>query len=225
MGRLVVNPRQLVVPGELLAEGMDFVSSSGTYRDAGNIYANKVGLMDVSGRVIRVIPFRGVYIPNKNDIVIGEIVDIGYSSWQVDIGSTALANLSIKEATNKFINKDEDLSTYYDDKDVIIAKLISANRTGAQLTMRERGLHKITEGIIVKINPYKVPRLIGRKGSMINMIKELTNTRIVVGQNGWIWVNGTPEGILKAMQAIKLVDEQGHESGLTDRINEMLRKG
>ena len=49
---------------------------------------------------------------------------------------------------------------------------------------------KFRGGIIVDITPTKVPRLIGKKGSMINMIKDKTNCKIIVGQNGLVWVKG-----------------------------------
>ena len=78
-------------------------------------------------------------------------------------------------------------------------------------------------GQIVKITPSKVPRLIGKGGSMINLIKKMTQTRIIVGQNGWVWVSGRKEELERvAIEAILKVDRESHTQGLTDRVKELL---
>ena len=58
---------------------------------------------------------------------------------------------------------------------------------------------------------------------MINMIKRLTRTQIITGQNGRIWVNGKKiEDELKAIQAITKIELEAHTQGLTDRIRDMI---
>lgn len=72
------------------------------------------------------------------------------------------------------------------------------------------------------VTPAKVPRIIGRQGSMVEMIKELTGTQIVVGQNGIVWVKGDNEDI--AAEAVLKIEEKSHITGLTDYIKVMLEK-
>ena len=50
------------------------------------------------------------------------------------------------------------------------------------------------------------------------------NAALTVGQNGLVWINGTPEGELLAVKAIRKIEEESHLSGLTDRIKEFLEK-
>ena len=76
----------------------------------------------------------------------------------------------------------------------------------------------------MEINSQKVPRVIGKQGSMISLIKTKTGCEVTVGQNGLVWVKGTPEGELKAEQAIKLVEEKSHLEGLTDRVGKFLEQ-
>lgn len=58
---------------------------------------------------------------------------------------------------------------------------------------------------------------------MINMIKTLTGTRIIVGQNGWVWVSGKNDELERlAIEAILKVDRESHTQGLTDRVKEFL---
>ncbi len=218
-------PRKLAIPGDKIAEGMDYVSSSGTYRAGNDIYSCVLGLVDIRGRVVKVIPFAGVYQPQVRDLVIGKVMDVGYSFWLVDIDGSSYANLNVRDASASFIPKDADLTRYFDIGDMMVAEIVSTNKTGSpSITCRGPGLRKITSGIVIKISPFKVPRLIGRKGSMISMIKEYTNTEVTVGQNGWVWVRGEAESMLVVKKAIELIEEKGHIHGLTDKIKELLER-
>ena len=75
---------------------------------------------------------------------------------------------------------------------------------------------------MIKVTPAKVPRIIGKAGSMVEMIKEMTGTQIVVGQNGLVWVKGDNEEI--ATEAILTIEEKSHVHGLTDQIKTMLEE-
>ena len=81
---------------------------------------------------------------------------------------------------------------------------------------------KFKGGIIVDIAPTKVPRLIGKKGSMINMIKDKTKCKIVVGQNGLVWIKGKPDMEQLTKDTIKLIEAEAHTSGLTNKIKNKL---
>ncbi|MBT3865620.1 hypothetical protein HOF78_00780 [Candidatus Woesearchaeota archaeon] len=90
--------------------------------------------------------------------------------------------------------------------------------------MKGPGLRKISGGRIVEINSAKVPRVIGKQGSMISLLKDKTGCRIIVGQNGLVWVQGAPEHELVAIDAINFINEKGHLQGLTDRVSGLLDK-
>ncbi|MBA7543753.1 hypothetical protein ES705_36093 [subsurface metagenome] len=106
-------------------------------------------------------------------------------------------------------------------KDMVVAKIFNVNKRGVDLTIKSSGMGRIDEGIILKINPNKVPRVIGREGSMINLIKNETNCNITVGQNGLIWVKGNKiEDELKAKQAILFVTDKFFIQGLTEQVKE-----
>ena len=52
MSKLITKDKDIVVPGEVLAEGMDYLPGIGTYRDGEKILASKLGLINVDGRAI-----------------------------------------------------------------------------------------------------------------------------------------------------------------------------
>ncbi|MCI4340042.1 MAG: KH domain-containing protein, partial [Thermoplasmata archaeon] len=90
------------------------------------------------------------------------------------------------------------------------------------VTMLGDGLGKLEGGTIVSISPARVPRVIGRGGSMVQTITELTDCKVAVGQNGRIWIDGPDEGIIRVRECLRMIDEEGHKSGLTERIQQYL---
>jgi len=228
MRRIFVKPRELVVPGTLLAQG-PFKNGRGTFREGNRIYSTVIGLVEIRGDMIRVIPLEGPYIPEVGDNVLGKIVDVRFSNWSVDIGAPYEANLRVQDAVEERIDLlKTDLRKIFDIGDIIYAKIKAYNEIN-QIDLTTKGMPfkggPLRGGQLVTITPSKVPRLIGKGGSMINMIKRLTNTRIIVGQNGWVWVSGKNDELEKlAIEAILKVDRESHTQGLTDRVKEMLLK-
>ena len=226
MRRIFVKPRELVVPGTLLAQG-PFKNGRGTFREGNRVYSTVVGLVEVRGDLIRVIPLEGPYIPEVGDNVLGKIVDVRFSNWSVDIGAPYEANLRVQDAVEERVDVlKTDLRKIFDIGDIIYAKIKAYNEIN-QIDLTTRGMPfkggPLRGGQLVTITPSKVPRLIGKGGSMINMIKRLTNTRIIVGQNGWVWVNGRKEELEKlAIEAVLKVNRESHTHGLTDRVKGFL---
>lgn len=224
MGEIVVKDKEIVIPGEVLAMGMDYLPVGGTFRDGDKIIANQLGLVNVNGRLIKLIPLTGKYLPKVGDLVIGKIVDMGFYGWTVDIDCPFLSTLSIRE-TSEYIEKSVDLTKYYNFGDIIVAKVSKVNRSVVDLTMRDAGLRKLRGGKIIDVMPSKVPRIIGKQASMIGLIKDMTNCRIIVGQNGKVWIHGVDnDKELVATKAISKIEEESHVEGLTDKIKEFLEK-
>ncbi|MEK6899664.1 MAG: exosome complex RNA-binding protein Rrp4 [Nanoarchaeota archaeon] len=223
MSELLVQERAIVVPGESLAKGMDFLPGDYTYRENDNIYSKALGLLSVSGRVIKITPLAGPYVPRVEDKIIARVMDITISGWRFDTGTAYSAMLNVRDATNRFIKKEEPLSQILAIGDYAVVKIINVTTQNLiDLTMKEPGLHPINGGRIIRINCQKVPRVIGRQGSMISLIKDKTGCEVTVGQNGFIWIKGTPEGELKAEKAIKHIEAKSHLEGLTEKIEKFL---
>ncbi|NIA04001.1 MAG: S1 RNA-binding domain-containing protein [Nitrospiraceae bacterium] len=225
MSEIYVKNKDVVIPGELLGKGMDLLPSGSTYREGENIYSSKVGLINLEGRLIKVIPLVGPYLPQKGDVVIGIVSDVLLSGWRVDIGAPSEAMLSVRDAVNEYVQKGDDLRRILDIDDVVLVKVTNVTtQMLIDLTMKGPGLKKIYGGRLIKVTPTKVPRIIGKKGSMINTIKDMTKCKIVVGQNGKVWINGDPEMEIIATKAIRKIEAEAHTSGLTDRIHEFLKE-
>ena len=222
--KIFVRNKSIVTPGDLIAEGN--VKISGTYIKEGNkYYATTVSLVERSNNSIKLVPLTSIYIPKKEDLVIGKIIEVLPTGWQVDINSPYIAFLALKEALSDFVDITRvDLSEYYNVGEYIFAKVINVTKRGiVHVSVKGPGLKKIREGLIISITPSKVPRVIGKKGSMIQMMKQITGCNIIVGQNGRIWIKGEkPEIEALVAEAIRIIERASHISGLTEKIKSFL---
>jgi len=218
--------KQLVTPGEILAEG-DYLPGENTYMEQNKIYSSRIGLVDADNKKVNVVALRAFYVPKMGDIVIGTVVEVGFNGWTVDIKAPYTALLRASDVLSRpFKPQNDELSAVLNAGDLIVAKIASYDRAhDPQLTVGEPGLGKITRGQILQVTPTKIPRIIGRKGSMISMIKQETGCQIILGLNGVVLVTGkAPEDEELAITAIKKIEDESHTSGLTDRITQLLKE-
>ena len=216
--------RKFVVPGDRITEGN--VRPSMNVIKLGNaIIATRIGIAEAGRDGIKVIPLSGVYIPRVNDIVIGKITDHSSLSWEVDINSCFSGHLPAQDVFGRdFSPARDDMGRQLAIGDLITARIIVFDRTrDPMLTIQDKDLGKIPRGEFLKISATRVPRLIGKRGSMIQTIEQATQTRVLIGQNGIVVVTGrNPEGIKLAVRAIRMVEEEAHTSNLTQRVKVLL---
>ena len=219
MSEILEKDKEIVVPGEDVATGLDYLPGHGTYRDGEKIVAARLGLLYVDGRALKIIPLSGQYMPKKGDTIIGKVVDVAFSGWRIETNSAYPAMLSLKDATSEFIQRGADLTRYYDIGDLVVANIVNVtSQKLVDVSMKGMGLRKLMGGRTIKVSPHKVPRIIGKQGSMVSMIKQYTGCRIIVGQNGIVWIMGPPEKEMVAVNTIRKIEEESHVSGLTERI-------
>ena len=216
--------RKYVVPGDKIIEG-NFRPLMNVIKTGNAIIATRIGIAEAGRDGIKVIPLSGVYIPRVNDIVIGKITDHSSLSWEVDINSCFSAHLPAQDVFGRdFSPARDDMNRQLATGDLITARIIAFDRTrDPMLTVQDKDLGKIPRGELLKISATRVPRLIGKRGSMIQTIEQATQTRIMIGQNGIIVVMGKHlDGTQLAIRAIKMVEEEAHMSNLTQRIKILL---
>ena len=216
---IYVENKDLVIPGQILADD-EYYSGRGTFKENGKVCSSLMGLVSLRNKKIRVIPLKSKYVPKKGDVVIGKINDVRFSMWDVDINSPYSGILPAFEV---FGREKKELNKVYDVGDVLFLRVVDVDEIKkAKLGLKGRGMGKFKGGIIVDIAPTKVPRLIGKKGSMINMIKDKTKCKIVVGQNGLVWVKGDEDMEQLTKNIIHLIEAEAHTSGLTNKIKNKL---
>ncbi len=218
------NKRKYVIPGDVVTTG-PFRPEQNVFLQGNKIISTTIGISEIYDDSVKVIPLTGKYIPKINDLVIGKVVSHTSLSWELDINSCYVGFLPAQDVFGRdFSAHADELTSKLKSGDLVAARIANFDRTRDPLvTIADRDLGKIDSGDLIKISPSKVPRLIGKRGSMIQMIEMATNAAVTIGQNGWIVVScETPEGLLKAKKAIEMVNEKAHVANLTDQVKEML---
>ncbi len=219
-GREALRP--IVIPGEAVG-GPGLKPGPGTFRQGNQILAAQLGIRSEHNGRVSVIPLNGRYMPQRGDAVVGEIVDMGPSHWLVDINAPYPAPLHATESPWRV--EFGDTGRYLKVGDAILAFVLSVDEIKRiQLTMQDRDARRLSGGMLVEISPTKVPRVIGKQGSMISMIKDMTRCRIYVGQNGRIWIDGPEAGAAAAALAIHFIEDRAQAFGLTEAVRDLLER-
>lgn len=221
MADLTKKDKEFVVPGDEIVKSMEFLPGRNTFREGDSIFSKRLGILHVENHVVSVVPLTGPYVPRGGDMVVGEVDDIQKNGWVIKIDdshSTFLPMSGVRE----FIRNDADLSKFYDIGELMYLKVSAVNNQNLSLSMQDTRARKLFGGRIIHVDPVKVPRIIGKQGSMISLINKKTGCRITVGQNGIIWIDGEKSDLV--IKAIKTVEKESHTEGLTDKIEKMLGK-
>ena len=215
--------RQIVIPGQVLGETPAFKAGRGTFIEQGKIYAERLGVLNIQDNFVHVVALKGRYDPVVGDFVIGVVEEASTSNWMVDINAPYPALLHVNEVPWEI--EFADTEKYLNTGDTILAKVLSVDESKKlQITLNDRNLFKLKGGHLVEFEPSIYRRIMGKQFSMIEIIQKYTRCRIKVGKNGRIWIEGDAEGIEKVLQAISKIESEAATFGLTDRIEELLKK-
>ena len=75
--------RKIVIPGEIIMSGESYLPGEGTEKEGNDIIALRYGLAEETNRLVKVIPFSGVYHPRRGNVVIGKINNHHFQ-WMAD---------------------------------------------------------------------------------------------------------------------------------------------
>lgn len=210
---LHVKDRDLVMPGHFIGDGINICENC--FKEGDRVYSSIQGMVRVEKNRVKVIPSTGTYLPKRMDVIIGVVAEVTRGGWIVDINSPSFCRMGGEEVTENALNGD--LAKYFDVGDTLSAKISSVDEVNSCRIIRP---WKLIGGVIIEINPKRIPRVVGRKRSMLEILKKKTGCNIVVGQNGRIWLKG--EDITFTIKIIKMIEREAQTKGLTDRVSMFL---
>lgn len=193
---------KIVIPGEMVWDTPKSVPH--TFVENGKTYSKVVGMM----RDDRFVPLQVSYKPKVGDAVVGVVVDERGPGYMVDVNLPYNAVIPTRKTRIKLP--------------------ISAGVFGKITFVDEVGntdigyVKELDKGKLVSVPASKVPRIIGKKSSMLEQIKKETGSAIFVGNNGYIWITGGD--IPLALRAIERIILKATTSGLTDDMAEWLHE-
>jgi exosome complex component RRP4 len=215
------EPKVLVLPGDEIPD-RGLQPGFGTYRVGKRLYASVMGYATWREPFVRIVPFAGRYVPKPHDVIVGIVQDVQKTFYLLDIGASRWAPLHT--SGTPWEPGPGELDQYLRIGDAVLVAVENLDATGKiGVTMKGNDLGKLSGGAIATISPAKIPRVIGKGGSMIHTITRLTGTRVAVGQNGRIWVEGPAEGIQRVRECLRMIEEEGQRTGLTERIEGFLQ--
>ena len=216
--------RRNVIPGEVITTGA-LRPEQHVITDGDKLVSTIVGISEMYDDTVRVIPLAGKYIPKINDLVVGKVISHTSLSWELDINSCYVGFLPGSDVFGRdFSAHADELTSRLKPGDLVAARIANFDRTRDPLvTISDRDLGKIDSGDLIELSPGKIPRLIGKRGSMIQLIETLTSAIITIGQNGLVVITcGSADGLLKAKKAVQMIDKRAHMANLTEQVKEML---
>ena len=215
------NSRSLVLPGDILETKSK--PGWGIFRSEGIVHSSVLGYSSDRSGYVNVNPITGRYNPKVGDKIVAICVETGPSVWRMDIGSSFNSTLHHSESGWKV--PFGDTARFLSIGDAIWAEVFMVDAAGShQISLKKDDCRKLYSGTVVKVDPTNVSRVIGKQGSMITNIREKTQTRIQIGQNGYVWIDGKGEDIALAQKAIEKINRESTSKGLTKKIEKLLEK-
>ena len=217
------DSNHFVLPGDVISNGSSSLKQN-VILEGDKLVSTTIGFTEINDGVVDVIALTGLYTSEVDDLVIGKIVSHNSLSWEVNINSSYRAMLPASDIFGKdYSPSRDDLSLKLIIGDIVLARIVNSDSRRPLITINGQNLGKIDDGELIKISPAKVPRLIGKHGSMIQSIEESTGASITIGQNGWvIFKSDNPISLKNAIASIKMADLILHDDNLEEKIQNML---
>ena len=190
----------------------------GIRRINGELVAMRMGTLREDGKTMSVDPLSSRYVPRAGDLVVGYVEGMTNNIWFLDIGASFNAILPMSLAPWKV--EFGAVREHLDVGDAVICRVQEVDETqSAVATMKGMGLRKLKSGLLEEIPPHIIPQVIGKGGAMLQSLKSLGQSRMVIGQNGRIWLDGEHDGMRSIRAALEVIRETAHVPGLKERID------
>ena len=224
--------RVIALPGITIYKGPAQKVDEKIIKDFRGYVSSLVGVAQISGKTIDLIPYKDIYRPVKGDYVIGVVVGYAPNGWFIDIGSYVKAFLPAADVLNKrFDPRKDELSKYFKIGDIVGLYVSEVRRLGNLLVTvkdlkksKDKKLGKLSDYYIIKVWSTKLPRIIGKKGSMIKLLKEKLDGDLIIAQNGVILYKGPHEKFIILNKIITLITAKTFATGLTEYVNDLINK-
>lgn len=202
---------RLVTPGEAIGASTGVRAGTGTLSQGENIIATRLGWVKELNGTVSVDPINAAYMPRSGDLVIGVVESVRNNLWFADVNGpfNGLLPMSLAPWKVEF----GAARIHMDVGDVMLARVQEVDEAhNVVLTMKGVGLRRLKEGMMSEISMNHISRLRGDGDSTLRALKEASDCRIIVGENGRVWVDGDAAGVSFMRQVLDLVRNGGHRA-------------
>ena len=202
--------QRLVTPGMVIGPASGKRAGSGTIAENNEFIATRLGWLNERNDVVSVLPINSAYMPRSGDLIIGYVAEVRNNLWFFDVNGPfqALLPMSLAPWKVEYGSTRQHLGI----GDAALARIQEVDEThNMVLTMKGVGLRRLNEGAVVSIPVNLVDTLRGENNATLSRIRDVTNCRIIVGDNGRVWIHGDAEDMLASRQLIQTLQQEGHK--------------
>ena len=203
--------QRLVTPGMVIGPASGKRAGSGTIAENNEFIATRLGWLNERNDVVSVLPINSAYMPRSGDLVIGYVAEVRNNLWFFDVNGPfqALLPMSLAPWKVEYGSTRQHLGI----GDAALARIQEVDEThNMVLTMKGVGLRRLNEGAVVSIPVNLIDTLRGENNATLSRIRDATNCRIIVGDNGRVWIHGDAEDMLASRQLIQTLQQEGHKN-------------
>ena len=212
---------RLVTPGASLGASKGRRLGHGVVENGGELIAVKLGALVESEDEISVIPSHTKYTPRPGDLVIGVVEAVQSNLWFLDINApfNALLPMSLGPGKAEFGGARNVLNVGL----TVLCRIQEVDETHSSVvTMKGLGLRRLDSGIVEEIPPHLMESIFSNP-DVLKSFKSSTMCRIILADNGRMWIDGDSESISKVISRIQKIRTMSRNFSNLDSMVEILQ--
>ena len=212
--------QRLVTPGMAVGPSAGKRAGSGIIAAEYSFIATQLGWLKEFNNTVSIDPINAAYMPRSGDLVVAFVAEVRNNLWFMNINGSFQGLLPMSLAPWKV--EFGAARKHMDVGDVVLARVQEVDEChNVVLTMKGVGLRRLNQGVVEQIPVQHIDRVRGNNNERLQRLRDLCDSRIMVGENGRVWVDGSPEGVRWARQAIHAISEQGHSEDIDQILNDL----
>lgn len=212
--------QRLVTPGMAIGPSAGKRAGSGIITEQDTMIATQLGWLQEKNNTMSVHPIHSAYMPRSGDLIVANVAEVRNNLWFMDINGAFQGLLPMSLAPWKV--EFGAARQHMDVGNVVLARVQEVDEChNVVLTMKGVGLRRLNQGAVESIPVQHVDRVRGEGNSLLQRLRDASDCRIMVGENGRVWIDGDSNGITWARKALKMVAEKGHTTEFEAILAEM----
>lgn len=212
--------QRLVTPGMAVGPSTGKRAGSGVIAQDDAFIATRLGWLQELNNTVSVNPINATYMPRSGDLVVGVVAEVRNNLWFLNINGAFQGLLPMSLAPWKV--EFGAARMHMDVGDVVLARVQEVDEChNVVLTMKGVGLRKLNQGAVLNVPVQHVERLRGPNNERLQQLRDMSDCRIMVGENGRVWVDGDNNGIAWSRNAIQRVASEGHKTNFDALMAEL----
>jgi len=215
--------QRLVTPGMAVGPSAGKRAGSGIIAADDALIATQLGWLKEFNNTVSIDPINAAYIPRSGDLVVAIVAEVRNNLWFMNINGSFQGLLPMSLAPWKV--EFGAARQHMDIGDVVLARVQEVDEChNVVLTMKGVGLRRLNQGVVEQVPVQHIDRIRGTNNERLQRLRDLCDSRIMVGENGRVWVDGSSNGIRWAREAIQAISQRGHNGDIDEILNDMENK-